>query len=139
MSASEDYRYGDRGAMCDEIDRLRALVDELADPDPCQYDHHDLCQAHRLDPRPCPHERAKHEWTGGELVAVLDRSLQRSAAQDCTCAPCASPQYGAPGVAHCAACCAGSLIEEYDDQCPIAAHRDMAARQYGRPETRGPG
>jgi hypothetical protein len=42
----------------DEIDTLRGLVFELGDPDPCHYDHHDLCQAHRLAPRPCPYERA---------------------------------------------------------------------------------
>ena len=28
------------------------------DPDPCEYDHHGYCQAHSLDERPCPHERA---------------------------------------------------------------------------------
>jgi hypothetical protein len=54
----EDLARDECERMFDEIDRLRGLVAELADPDPCHYDHHDLCQAHRLDPRPCPHERA---------------------------------------------------------------------------------
>jgi hypothetical protein len=39
----------------------RALLEDLADPDPCQYDHHGYCQAHgwlQTDPR-CPHLRAK--------------------------------------------------------------------------------
>lgn len=42
-----------------ERDELRALAADLLDPDPCQYDHHNLCQAHHLHERPCPHERAK--------------------------------------------------------------------------------
>jgi hypothetical protein len=56
--------------------------------------------------------------------------VPRSAAE-CTCAPCTTPQYGAPGVAHCAACCSGSLIVEYDYACPVAEHRTMAERQFG--------
>jgi hypothetical protein len=39
----------------------RALLEDLADPDPCQYDHHGYCQAHgwlQIEPR-CPHLRAK--------------------------------------------------------------------------------
>jgi hypothetical protein len=70
MSARDDYprlewmeTYDEvDGVECrralNEIDLLRSLIAELADPDVCCYDHHDLCQAHRLDPRPCPHERA---------------------------------------------------------------------------------
>lgn len=49
----------------------------------------------------------------------------------CTCAPCERPAYGFPGIAHCAACCAGTGIEEYDHDCPIEAHRQMAVRQFG--------
>ncbi|MDT0302923.1 DUF433 domain-containing protein [Streptomonospora wellingtoniae] len=46
-----------------ESDRaeLRALVRDLADPDPCWHDHHGYCQAHgwfETDP-PCPHGRAQ--------------------------------------------------------------------------------
>jgi len=37
---------------------LEKLVEELRDDDPCYYDHHGYCQAHSLDPAPCPHERA---------------------------------------------------------------------------------
>lgn len=40
-------------------DSAFALLRELVDAEPCEYDHNDLCQAHHLDERPCPHERAK--------------------------------------------------------------------------------
>lgn len=39
----------------------RGLLEDLADPDPCWYDHHGYCQAHgwlQTDPK-CPHLRAK--------------------------------------------------------------------------------
>lgn len=49
----------------------------------------------------------------------------------CTCIPCTTPAYGAPGHAHCAACCAGSLIADYDHYCPVPEHRRMAALQHG--------
>lgn len=49
---------------------------------------------------------------------------------ECTCTPCESPAYGAPGYAHCAACCYGSLIEAYDHDCPVPKHREMAQRQF---------
>jgi hypothetical protein len=42
-----------------EHERLMPLLIALADPDPCEYDHNDLCQAHSLHSRPCPHEEAK--------------------------------------------------------------------------------
>lgn len=35
------------------------LLRELTDHDPCHYDHHGYCQAHSLDEKPCPHERAQ--------------------------------------------------------------------------------
>lgn len=41
--------------LAEALDILRLMTD----PDPCDYDHHDLCQAHSLHDRPCPHERAK--------------------------------------------------------------------------------
>ena len=41
----------------EEIDGLKALLADLFDPDACVYDHHDLCQSHGLQPKPCPHER----------------------------------------------------------------------------------
>lgn len=53
----------------DERRRLAALIDDLTDPDPCEYDHHGYCQAHgwmETDPR-CPHSRAKDVLAeGGE-------------------------------------------------------------------------
>jgi hypothetical protein len=42
-----------------EVDVLRRLVEELTDAGECWYDHHGLCQAHSLQEKPCPHERAK--------------------------------------------------------------------------------
>ncbi len=41
-----------------EVARLRELLGELVDTSDCRYDHHGYCQAHKLDPRPCPNERA---------------------------------------------------------------------------------
>ena len=50
----------------DEIGRLRALVADLADPDPCTFDHHGHCQAHGWlsAATPCPHCRAKQIGIG---------------------------------------------------------------------------
>ena len=42
-----------------ECERLRDLIEEFVDDDPCQYDMHGYCQAHSLHSKPCPHERAK--------------------------------------------------------------------------------
>lgn len=50
---------------------------------------------------------------------------------DCICAPCTTPAYGTPGFVHCAACCYGSLITEYDHACPVTDHREMAVAQWG--------
>lgn len=51
------------GALLAERDRLADLVRDLADPDPCSFDHHGGCQAHGyLDLKPgekCPHAEAK--------------------------------------------------------------------------------
>lgn len=51
------------GTACGRFRRceqeLLGLIDQLADPDPCHYDHHDLRQAHGLYDRPCPHGRAQ--------------------------------------------------------------------------------
>lgn len=42
------------------VDRLRALVADFVDPDPCSLDHNGYCQAHGwYSGRPCPHRRAK--------------------------------------------------------------------------------
>lgn len=40
--------------------RLMKLIRDLADPDPCWFDHHGYCQAHGwMDTEPrCPHARA---------------------------------------------------------------------------------
>lgn len=48
----------------------------------------------------------------------------------CTCTPCEYPAYGIPGYSHCTACCAGSLIEEYDHGCPVDDHAEMAELQF---------
>ena len=45
----------------EENQKLRALVDDLADDGTCWYDHHGYCQEHgwfATDPR-CPHARAR--------------------------------------------------------------------------------
>jgi hypothetical protein len=52
-----------------ENEKLRNLLRELIDPDPCQYDHHDYCQSHSLHERPCPHQRAK------ELLGVRENNV----------------------------------------------------------------
>lgn len=49
----------------------------------------------------------------------------------CTCLPCTTPGRGAPGIEHCAACCYGTLITEYDHGCPVAEHQEMAIAQWG--------
>ena len=49
----------------------------------------------------------------------------------CTCVPCTTPAFGHPTIDHCAACCAGSLIEQYDHDCPIESHRTLAVQQFG--------
>lgn len=50
---------------------------------------------------------------------------------ECSCVPCESPGKGHPGIAHCAACCSGSLIEAYDHECAVPEHRDLAEAQFG--------
>lgn len=50
---------------------------------------------------------------------------------ECTCVPCTSPEWGAPGVAHCAACCMGTGVEEFDPECPIDEHAQLGRRQFG--------
>lgn len=48
-------------------------------------------------------------------------------ATECTCVPCTTPgQLG-----HCAECCMGTMIEEYDHGCPVPEHEEMAVRQWG--------
>lgn len=49
----------------------------------------------------------------------------------CSCSPCTTPAYGAPGFAHCAACCSGTGIAEYDHLCVVPEHRSLAHRQFG--------
>lgn len=54
-------------------------------------------------------------------------------ATDCTCYPCTTPGMGATayGLTHCAACCYGSMIEEYDPNCPVGDHAEWGRRQMG--------
>lgn len=54
------YRSEGPFVLLSDYENLLQLVDELADKDTCHYDHHDYCQTHLLQPRPCPHERARH-------------------------------------------------------------------------------
>ncbi len=64
----------------------------------------------------------------------LDEDKEREEREKCTCDPCESPANGAPGIAHCMACCAGSMIESYDHECPIDGHRELAKAQWGEPD-----
>jgi hypothetical protein len=50
MTSARDYG---------SVDVLLDLLAELTDDDVCRYDHNGNCQTHRLDPRPCPQERAR--------------------------------------------------------------------------------
>lgn len=49
------------GRTAAAADHLIELIQDLADPDPCTFDHHGYCQAHgwmATDPH-CPHARAR--------------------------------------------------------------------------------
>jgi hypothetical protein len=48
----------------------------------------------------------------------------------CSCVPCERPSFDAPWIAHGPGCCSGSLIVEYDFQCPIPGHVQWAHRQF---------
>lgn len=52
---------------------------------------------------------------------------------DCTCMPCTQGARGVPGRDHCAACCYGTMIAEYDYNCSVGDHHEMAIRQFGEP------
>jgi len=67
--------------------------------------------------------------TWDEMMETEKRDIRRS----CTCVPCTTPAYGAPWLDHCAACCYGSLISEYDLECPVPEHQELARRQWGIP------
>lgn len=49
----------DRPAPQGGADDLAVLRDLVQGSEACCYDHHGSCQAHNLDPSPCPYERAK--------------------------------------------------------------------------------
>ncbi len=92
-------------------------------------------------------EAAGWVWGGDDYGGVVDADGQYAEARaraegppdpdpppaECSCDPCESPARGAPGIAHCAACCSGSLIEAYDHECVVPDHREMAAAQFGTP------
>ena len=69
-------------------------------------------------------------WDGA-MEALYEAWMESQANAVCSCTPCESPSYGAPGIAHCAACCAGSMIEAYDHDCPVLEHQDLAVAQWG--------
>lgn len=56
-----------------EVELLRGLVKDLADPDPCWHDHHGGCQAHgylSLGPgERCPHAAARELLNTGEVAS----------------------------------------------------------------------
>ena len=41
------------------INALEDVLIDLLDLEECYYDRHGYCQAHYLDPKPCPVERGK--------------------------------------------------------------------------------
>lgn len=47
--------------LLDRVAELEALVQGMADPDPCYFDHHGYCQAHgwTATSPACPHGRAQ--------------------------------------------------------------------------------
>ncbi|HEY3480300.1 MAG TPA: hypothetical protein VGL02_15485 [Streptomyces sp.] len=52
--------------LLEQLDQLEGLVKDLADPDPCYFDHHGYCQAHGwtdTDPK-CPDGRAQQLFPG---------------------------------------------------------------------------
>lgn len=77
------------------------------------------------------------EFTDAQIEEATERLVEGQIAEHvmaeperCICVPCESPAYGAPGVAHCAACCMGTYIAEYNHDCPIEEHRELAHRQF---------
>lgn len=68
MQAAHDRTRAELDAARAEVERLRTLLRDMTDPDPCRFDHHGGCQAHGyLDLKPgekCPHAEAK------ELLAL---------------------------------------------------------------------
>lgn len=57
----------------------------------------------------------------------------------CICVPCTNPGRGswpgAPGWPHCAACCYGSMVAEFDHDCPVGDHAETALLQWGPKST----
>lgn len=49
----------------DLLSRFLAILEDIIDPNECDYDHHGYCQEHGwFDPDiPCPHKRAKELLT----------------------------------------------------------------------------
>jgi hypothetical protein len=62
--------------VANQLGALLGLITEFVSPDACQYDHHGYCQAHSLDPAPCPHERAR---------GLLAKTAVATTAATCTC------------------------------------------------------
>ncbi len=63
--------------------------------------------------------------------AIVARLDAWGSAPICICDLCESPANGAPGIAHCMACCAGTMIESYDHDCPVPEHQELAVAQWG--------
>jgi len=56
----QEIAFGTEAArkVWDERNRLRKLIVQFVDGDPCRYDHNENCQTHNLAARPCPCEEA---------------------------------------------------------------------------------
>lgn len=57
---------GDESRVQPDSD-LAVLRDLVRGSEACFYDHDSACQAHHLDPKPCPYERAKQRLSEAGL------------------------------------------------------------------------
>lgn len=72
-----------------------------------------------------------------DQISRAEVTHQRDIHNGCICRPCTTPAYGAPGYAHCAACCYGTGISEYNHHCPVYEHRELAHQQFPLERRRG--
>jgi hypothetical protein len=71
-----------------------------------------------------------------ERIASLEWLLSHSrVARDtdqgvCTCEPCPGRGNDGHGLTHCAECCMGTGVVDFDPACPLPQHRDLARQQH---------
>ena len=59
---------------------VELIQDFIFENDDCSYDHHGHCQAHNLDDKPCPHERAKKMLA--EMTCVCGHKKEEHSSDD---------------------------------------------------------